>query len=157
MDMGNREVSFPFHFPQTFIHPPLRTRHCKRHKDEVDRNPVLLELPEIEGEADECRCNVGHKLRSPVHVLWEEMDSIKIDKMPGPLGRHVLGDRSRSRGHLGFGGVGQGGDGTTVPDRYGEVPGGALAGPDDEATNIFAHQQALCLVSREAFVKPSIR
>lgn len=41
-----------------------------------------------------------------------------------------------------------------MPDRYGEVPGGALAGPDDEATNIFAHQQALCLVSREAFVKP---
>lgn len=56
-----------------------------------------------------------------------------------PLATILLSNKSRSRVHLTRGLSSLRWE-WPVPDGDGEVPWGALAGPDDEETNLLAHQ-----------------
>lgn len=68
----------------------------------------------------------------------KEMNGVPADKMLGPLGHHAPERQvTFKRSPHGFSSLGWE---WPVPDGNGEVPWGALAGPDDEETNLFAHK-----------------
>lgn len=71
----------------------------------------------------------------------EEADSITAGKMPGPLGHQAAEQQVTRQGSLrGLEVRVRAESGLAVPDGYGEVPRGALAGPDDEETNLLGHE-----------------